>query len=112
MNAGSYPARLRRGIKETDRPQLYVKRRTRRQGKDRVLVNLPAPVRYALCVWASYRMTKRGRTVSQELTKLLWEAMEMRLGEDAEMILEQAYQVYSKRCEEAGQVNIFEAVDR
>lgn len=112
MSAGNYPVRLRRGIKQTDRPQLYVKRRTARQGKDRVLVNLSAPVRYALCVWASYRMERRDRAVSQELTKLLWEAMRLRLGEDAEVLIEQAYSEYAKQCAEAGEPNIFEAVER
>lgn len=112
MDAGFYPERLRRGIKQTDRPQLYVKRRTTRQGKDRVLVNLSAPVRYALCAWASYRTTQRERAVSQELTKLLWEGMRLRLGQDAELFVEQAYAAYAKKCEEDGRVNIFEAVDR
>lgn len=110
MSAGNYPVRLRRGIKQTDRPQLYVKRRTARQGKNRVLVNLSAPVRYALCVWASYRLERRERAVSQELTRLLWEGMRFRLGEDAEVLIDEAYTAYAKECQESGRVNIFEAV--
>ena len=112
MNAGRYAKRLRRGIRTAGGAQLYVRRRTTKRGSDRVLVPLPGAVRYALCVWASYHVTPRDRSVSQELLKLAWDGLRVRLGEDAETILEQRYYDYVKGCEERGEINIFEPVSR
>jgi hypothetical protein len=108
MSAGRYTVRLRRGIKERREAQLYVRRRTTKRGQDRVIVPLPASVRYALCVWASYRLTRRERAVSQELLRVVWEGLQARLGQDAELVLESVYGEYAKRCEEAGNASIFE----
>lgn len=113
MNAGTIAVRqLRRGIKQREDAQLYVRRRTSKRGQDRLLVSLPAPVRYALCVWGSYRHHVRQRALSQELTLLIWEALRLRLGPEAEALLEEVYEAYSKQCADAGTVNIFEAVSK
>ena len=110
MSAGQYEKRLRRGIKRRQEAQLYVRRRTTKRGNPRLLVPLPASVRYALCVWGSYRPTLRARAVSQELLEVIWEGLRGRLGEDAEMVLDEAYAAYEKLCAESGEANIFEAV--
>lgn len=110
MSAGQYAMQLRRGLRRRQRPQLYVKRRTTKRGTDRVLVSLPAAVRYALCVWGSHRATLRASAVSQELCEALWDGLRARLGDDADMLIEQAYERYAKQCAESGQPNIFEAV--
>lgn len=112
MNAGQirYNERLRRGIRKRQMPMLYVRRRSNKRGSNRVLVVLPASVRYALCTWASYRPGLRAQAVSQELQRLLWEAMRRRLGPDAEAIIEEVYEAYIKQCAEEGIENIFEAV--
>lgn len=112
MKAGQerYQSRLRRGIRQDGGASLYVKRRTSKRGGNRVLVVLPASVRYALCTWASYRTGVRSKAVSQELQRLLWEAIRRRLGPDAEAILEDAYEAYTKQCADRGEPNIFEAV--
>lgn len=112
MSAGRYEVRLRRGIKRAERPQLYVRRRATKRGNGRLLVPLPASVRYALCVWGSYRPTLRARAVSQELFEVIWEGLRGRLGDDAESIIDGVYEAYIKQCAEAGQDNIFEAADR
>jgi hypothetical protein len=112
MSAGQYAVQLRRGIRQRGRSQLYVKRRTAKRGGERVLVTLPAAVRYALCVWAGNRLTRRGQAVSQELCEVMWEGIRARLGEDAERLVIEAYTRYSKQCAETGQENIFEAVEQ
>lgn len=105
-----YTERLRRGIRmrqgQND-AQLYVRRRTAKRGGNRVLLTLPAHLRYALCVFGSYRPSRRGQSVSQEATRLIWEALRRRLGPDVENILEDAYEAYTKECAEEGQPNIF-----
>lgn len=110
MSAGRdrYESRLRRGLSRGRSAQLYVRRRTAKRGNDRVLVNLTPPVRYALCVWASYRAGLRAQAVSQELRTLIWEGLRRRLGPDAETIIEDAYEAYAKECAEAGEQSIFE----
>lgn len=108
MKAGSYTARLRRGIKDRATPQLYVRRRTNKRASNRVLVLLEPSLRYAICVWASYRTGARSRTVSQELRRLIVEGMVARLGDDAEAMVEDAYERYAKQCADSGQPNIFE----
>lgn len=112
MSAGQdrYRARLARGIKKRQTAPLYVKRRTAKRGTNRVLVTLPAPVRYALCVWGSYRATLRAQAVSQELQRIIWEGLRRRLGPEAEAILVECYEAYAKGCADRGEVNIFEAV--
>lgn len=110
MSAGRYETKLRRGIKRSEQAQLYVRRRATRRGNARLLVPLPASVRYALCVWGSYRPTLRSRAVSQELLEVIWEGLRGRLGDEAEAILEEAYEQYGKDCAEAGEPNIFETM--
>jgi hypothetical protein len=112
MSAGQYAVQLRRGLRRRGRSQLYVKRRTAKRGGPRVLVSLPASVRYALCVWGSHRANQRAQAVSQELCEVMWDGLRARLGEDADLVLEQAYERYAKQCAEAGQPNIFEAVEQ
>jgi hypothetical protein len=111
MSAGQYETRLRRGIKRRQEAQLYVKRRTTKRGNARLLVPLPASVRYALCTWGSYRPSLRARALSQELLEVIWEGLRGRLGEDAEMILDEVYQNYAKECAEAGKPNVFEVAE-
>lgn len=110
MSAGRdrYTARLRKGIRQQQGAQLYVRRRTNRRGNNRVLVVLPASVRYALCTWASYRAGLRAQAVSQELQRVVWEGLRRRLGPDAEAILVEAYELYAKGCADRGEENIFE----
>lgn len=108
MSDGTYRVRLLRGIKRRREAQLYVRRRTSKRGNGRVLVPLPASIRYALCVWGSYRTTLRARAVSQELLEVIWEGLCLRLGDDADTILEEAYIAYAKQCAESGEANIFE----
>lgn len=112
MNAGHYAVQLRRGLKRRGRGQLYVTRRTAKRGGERVLVTLPAAVRYALCVWAGHRLTQRGQAVSQELCEVMWDGIRTRLGEDAEELVVEAYERYAKQCADSGQPNIFEAKQR
>jgi hypothetical protein len=108
MKTGLSPtAQLRRGIR-VGSAQLYVRRRTNKRGSDRILVALPACVRYAVCVWGSYRPTRHGTAFSQELTVLIWEALRLRLGEDAEQIITDSYDDYAKQCADNGEDNIFE----
>lgn len=111
MNDGLSPARqLRRGIARRGKPQLYVRRRTSRKGGDRILVSLTAPYRYAICVWGSYRAAAQRASFAQELHSMIAEAMRLRLGDNWEVILQEEYEKYSAKCDEAGEVNIFEAV--
>lgn len=104
-------AQLERGLRPRKKPLLYVRRRTSKRGQDRVLVQLPASLRYALCVWASYRPSERSRAVSQELSAIIWEGLRRRLGPDAEAIIVEAYLAYTKQLEEDGEENIFEVPD-
>lgn len=112
MNAGISPVRqLRRGIARGT-AQLYVRRRTTRKGTNRVLVSLPADMRYAICVWASYRPTLQTTAFAAELHVLIREGIRVRLGDRAEEIIEAAYEDYVRQCKEDGVDNIFETVTR
>lgn len=111
MSRGKYEIQLRAGLRRDGTGTLYVKRRSVKRGGNRVLVSLPAPVRYALCVWGGRRATMRARTMSQELCEVMWDGFRARLGNDADALIEAAYMTYAKQCAEAGEPNIFEAAE-
>lgn len=112
MKAGQTPsARLRAGLARGS-AMLYVRRRTTKRGTNRVLVSLPAPLRYAICVFGSYRTDARAACFSQEVHELIREAFELRLGPSWEAQIDKAYAEYISRCNQAGEENIFETVAR
>lgn len=111
MSRGKYEIQLTAGIRIDGAGTLYTRRRAVKRGGNRVLVSLPAAVRYALSVWGSRRATMRGRTISQELCEVMWDGFQARLGKDAEDVIELAYMAYKNRCRENGEPNIFEAVE-
>ena len=112
MKAGlSASTMLRRGIARGS-AMLYVRRRTTQRGTNRVLVSIVAPLRYAICVLASYRTDARAACFSQELHSLIRLGLERRLGQDWEAQIDKAYAEYVAQCTEAGEENIFETVNR
>jgi len=102
---------LRAGIARGS-AMLYVRRRTTKRGTNRVLVSLPAPLRYAICVLGSYRSDARAACFSQEVHALIRLGLEQRLGQDWEAQVDKAYAAHIAMCEEQDEENIFETVTR